>query len=667
MYKQLLHQTDPDVGENVHGRPRSSIWSRLRAQLWRRSTPDKIERTLSSRRGQFPDIRTLLAWYHRIAQTQQVVLLRESLYVSTDDGSICKLVEDETISRCFERILETLDCASACGLRICVLSAVTTGTEKLYSFPYEAYLTLFGKVENATRLFHLLAAGLLIAYWTATPFEDQAIEHLISKPAPEDPLWLPDLPSHRGQLRMKPLTAREAVQRPLEVDAGTWPDFFYLEWQWLGDVPPYSNDVDVYVWEPFKDRPPRDYIRLVALGQTKFNERKIVAIASSSKLLARLAMQPMRPDRKTVAMPGVDAQIFRLVTSIYQVIRSDVMYFLTQATARVADIDMQSRSNPSGWKIHLLLHLQECHIQTAQQCDAAVETVQMLTACIHLPCEAKDAALYEHLEDLRECRSDLEYIAAQLRAKADAITPLKKLVREQMDLVHNYRNTVIAVLVALYVPISFVSSFLGMNITDRSTGHYWRNVTSVDLSANVTQRAAQSGDYIAGFIASNQPNPKTWSLTSFWASAFPLAFGTIVIPILAGPTFRQLAQFAKRHRTWWRVVVMFLILGIVLASNLVGLVGSEVLAMKASQYWDHYQDEDKLWKESDTFFMVQVAFTFAEFGILFLLCCWHFLWRTHASSSMARTFVLDASILSECSELLPSMGPAKQKPGNILV
>jgi len=83
---------------------------------------------------------------------------------------------------------------------------------------------------------------------------------------------------------------------------------------------------------------------------------------------------------------------------------------------------------------------------------------------MRFPCTESDATTYTYYEKLIECAIDLEHLSQELRERADAIRPVKAMVREQMDLVANYRNTIIAVLVALYVPISFVCSFADMMV-----------------------------------------------------------------------------------------------------------------------------------------------------------------------------------------------------------
>jgi hypothetical protein len=118
---------------------------------------------------------------------------------------------------------------------------------------------------------------------------------------------------------------------------------------------------------------------------------------------------------------------------------------------------MHCRSNPSGYKAQLLSHLQECHIETAQRCDKILVTLRTLLARSMLPPTAADVEIYKIMQELDDCAMDLESLSTQLRDKAAEIPRIKKIVREQMELVNNYRNTVIAILVALYVPISFVS------------------------------------------------------------------------------------------------------------------------------------------------------------------------------------------------------------------
>lgn len=66
-----------------------------------------------------------------------------------------------------------------------------------------------------------------------------------------------------------------------------------------------------------------------------------------------------------------------------------------------------------------------------------------------------DVLIYEYLDDLRASRADFVFLVQELRALGESITARTMLVRQQMDVVAGYRNTIIGLLVALYVPISF--------------------------------------------------------------------------------------------------------------------------------------------------------------------------------------------------------------------
>jgi len=362
MYTKLQHHgsLEIEVGEIGHTYQHQTIWSRLRSgfstvscsnspvysstyHYVQQTVSDTVESTLASRLSQHPSIKTLLHWYRRTVHLQQSTLVRDSLWLTKDDGSVCQFAEDETVSQCFVKVYEELNSGYASGLRICALSTSTSGMPKMYSFPYEVYLTLSGQVNDATRLFHLVTARLLTFFWADNVFEEQIIDVLVTGSSLEPPQWQPRLPSRSNRLPTRPLAPTEMIQQSSKIDKSNWADLFYLELQWTAQLPHYDNDMDVYVWEPFKQRPSHDFVRLLALEQTSPGERRLVAVASSSRLLARLSLEPIRPDRRLALLPDVNTQLFRFLASIYRIICADVTQFITQASARVVDIVSNSQ------------------------------------------------------------------------------------------------------------------------------------------------------------------------------------------------------------------------------------------------------------------------------------------------------------------------------------
>ena len=63
-------------------------------------------------------------------------------------------------------------------------------------------------------------------------------------------------------------------------------------------------------------------------------------------------------------------------------------------------------------------------------------------------------------------------------------------------------------------------------------------------------------EQIAANTPANQSGNRAWSISLFFAVAIPLAFGTIVVPLIVGPAFRQVAQSAKERKKWWRCLVI---------------------------------------------------------------------------------------------------------------
>ena len=115
---------------------------------------------------------------------------------------------------------------------------------------------------------------------------------------------------------------------------------------------------------------------------------------------------------------------------------------------------MRSRIRPSGLKIQLLSHMQECLSASASKCEDNRLVLEAVTSPIPMPLLSADAPAYECLDHLRERKEDLTYLAGQLREKAEMVDSLSSLIRRRIDLSGNYRNSIIALLVAVYAPMA---------------------------------------------------------------------------------------------------------------------------------------------------------------------------------------------------------------------
>lgn len=131
------------------------------------------------------------------------------MWVNTADGSVCDWLDEETISQAFDKVQDEIRSVSSPGLRTSAFSASTDGSQNPYSFPQTVYLALCNKFDNAARVFHLLFARLLMAFWAENKFEAQAIEHLIAHPEPDRHQWRLELPCTKTRSVVSPYTPQE--------------------------------------------------------------------------------------------------------------------------------------------------------------------------------------------------------------------------------------------------------------------------------------------------------------------------------------------------------------------------------------------------------------------------------------------------------------------------
>ena len=178
--------------------------------------------------------------------------------------------DNETVWQCFKNILEELEAPRA-GLRICAASVTLPNmaspkTKSLFSFLYSVYLVLRRKTTDADNVFLSLLACPLVEFWAKDWQEKEAIKHLLLRPFRTERRVVLVMPTRAGTGWVRPLPPELFVQPYMDSSFSSWDETFYLEWQWLRGLPQFDNDLDVYVWEPFREPPAFDYVRLMVLA-----------------------------------------------------------------------------------------------------------------------------------------------------------------------------------------------------------------------------------------------------------------------------------------------------------------------------------------------------------------------------------------------------------------
>lgn len=99
-----------------------------------------------------------------------------------------------------------------------------------------------------------------------------------------------------------------------------------------------------------------------------------------------------------------------------------------------------------------------------------------------------------------------------------------------------------------------------MNVTEGSVKH-WLNVASYDENnSNGSNGSAGSNNATTNANETDQDNlnPQLWDLRWFALLSGPLLFGTIIIPLITGPTIQYLCQSYVTLRVYWRLGVVLL-------------------------------------------------------------------------------------------------------------
>ena len=112
-----------------------------------------------------------------------------------------------------------------------------------------------------------------------------------------------------------------------------------------------------------------------------------------------------------------------------------------------------------------MLHIQEIADVLEFECRSAADTIKRL---VSMPPKPMDRDLDAIVSKLDAFTIHFETLAQELKLRSADVTKVKMVVIEQMDTSRNFWNTVLAFLVALYVPLSFAS----VSIADVSRYHF---------------------------------------------------------------------------------------------------------------------------------------------------------------------------------------------------
>lgn len=163
-----------------------------------------------------------------------------------------------------------------------------------------------------------------------------------------------------------------------------------------------------------------------------------------------------------------------------------------------------------------------------------------------------------------ELKADLDFILDELTRMGGEISKLKHTLHEHQALAHDRRNFSLTLLAAVFLPLSFASTFFGMNrntMTSSGPGGFsnwtasWIDDSPADIQNSTRALASTIGN--SGTL--------TYSWRTYIITAVCLVL-TIPLSLTIGSILRTVYRSTTHYTTYWRLFAAFPSIGFIFCS-----------------------------------------------------------------------------------------------------
>ena len=213
---------------------------------------------------------------------------------------------------------------------------------------------------------------------------------------------------------------------------------------------------------------------------------------------------------------------------------------------------MLARQSPSSYKIRYLVHLEDCRSSCHRGVVHALSVLDSISVWFSI--QQKDRLLWaagKTLDDWKsDFKADLVFFREQSAEMESEITRLKRSLHEHLCLTHDRRNFTLTLLAAIFLPLSFVSTFFGMNIDNRSSASetgfsnwtiHWISNSAIEIQNSTRALASTTGT--SGTL--------TFSWKTYTISATCLVF-TLPLSLFFGSIMRTMYRSTAHYAAYWR-------------------------------------------------------------------------------------------------------------------
>lgn len=217
---------------------------------------------------------------------------------------------------------------------------------------------------------------------------------------------------------------------------------------------------------------------------------------------------------------------------------------------------MKARDSPTSNKIRYLLHLNDRRNLASA---AVVHAATVLRAIKQWKGSQQDAskiwdAGLTWSERATRLSNDLSFLKKELQSMEGEIKGLQKLLRERVELSHDRRSFLLTLVAAVYLPLSFATSFFGMNIDTATSpaAKGFSNYTS-DWIAHSPTEYQNATKALVSTIGTSGTLTFSWETFGITAGCLLL---TLPLSLTLGSILRSLYQSTIYYARYWRIVTI---------------------------------------------------------------------------------------------------------------
>lgn len=245
-----------------------------------------------------------------------------------------------------------------------------------------------------------------------------------------------------------------------------------LDWNfdyvWPYYVPDFSV-FDIHTRRPYKAKPIMEQIQL----HNHFSDDgscSTTLLFDSTRALAcfRTLLTRPTPQSSEVSLDGTLvsvlplAYLYEIILAIHEQMNGESLEFVSKVFNRATEIVVHSRDHPGRAEYLYLLMLQDYTTSTLHHAQAAKEQIRR-----HFPDTVRESLTVRRNSVLK----DTDYLIKSLDKALVYLDKCQQQAKSLEELKQNQIAGIIGFLVAVYVPIAFVSSYFGMNTVEILTGN----------------------------------------------------------------------------------------------------------------------------------------------------------------------------------------------------